>query len=216
MQTKVCSKCGVEKEICEFHKQNSNKSGYRASCKLCRKSEKEKNLIYRKNNKEKVSKKNIMWLERNPNYMKEYHKKYNIENREKISEKTKRWREKNKEKILEKERIKRKEKYENDKIFKVSHLLRSRINKIVKFKRDKSSKELLGCSIDEFLLYIEEKFTEGMCWDNYGYYGWHIDHIVPLSSAKTKEEFLTLCHYTNLQPLWGIENIKKSNKIIKK
>ena len=53
-----------------------------------------------------------------------------------------------------------------------------------------------------------------MSWDNYGLYGWHIDHIVPLSNAKTEDDFYKLCHYTNLQPLWSLDNLKKSNKIL--
>jgi hypothetical protein len=61
--------------------------------------------------------------------------------------------------------------------------------------------------------YLGDLFTEKMNWDNYG--EWHIDHIIPLSSANTEEEIYKLCHYTNLQPLWAEDNIKKSNKIIK-
>ena len=53
-----------------------------------------------------------------------------------------------------------------------------------------------------------------MGWDNYGINGWHVDHIIPLSSAKNENEIYELCHYTNLQPLWGTDNIKKSNKIL--
>jgi hypothetical protein len=53
-----------------------------------------------------------------------------------------------------------------------------------------------------------------MSWDNYGFRGWHIDHIVPLSSAKTKDEAVSLNHYTNLQPLWGVDNMKKGKKIL--
>jgi hypothetical protein len=52
-----------------------------------------------------------------------------------------------------------------------------------------------------------------MCWDNHSLYGWHIDHKIPLSSAKTEEEAYQLCHYTNLQPLWAEDNLKKSNKL---
>jgi hypothetical protein len=52
-----------------------------------------------------------------------------------------------------------------------------------------------------------------MCWENYGKYGWHIDHIVPLSSAKTEEEIYKLCHYTNLQPLWSTDNLSKGCKL---
>jgi len=52
-----------------------------------------------------------------------------------------------------------------------------------------------------------------MCWENYGLNGWHIDHIIPLISAKTEEEIYKLCHFTNLQPLWWYENLEKRNKI---
>jgi hypothetical protein len=50
-------------------------------------------------------------------------------------------------------------------------------------------------------------------WDNYGSKTWHIDHIIPLSIANTSDEVLTLCHYTNLQPLWASDNHKKSDKM---
>ena len=52
-----------------------------------------------------------------------------------------------------------------------------------------------------------------MTWENYGLRGWHLDHIIPLSTAKTKEEVIALSHYTNFQPLWWRDNICKSNKI---
>ena len=51
-----------------------------------------------------------------------------------------------------------------------------------------------------------------MSWENQG--KWHIDHITPLSSAKTEEEVYRLCHYTNLQPLWAEDNLKKGSKIL--
>ena len=51
-----------------------------------------------------------------------------------------------------------------------------------------------------------------MCWENHG--EWHIDHVVPLASAKTEDEIYKLNHYSNLQPLWKIDNLKKSNKLI--
>jgi hypothetical protein len=52
-----------------------------------------------------------------------------------------------------------------------------------------------------------------MSWGNYGYYGWHVDHKIPLDSGKTEEEILKLCHYLNLQPLWRNDNQSKSNVI---
>ena len=61
---------------------------------------------------------------------------------------------------------------------------------------------------------MESQFTDGMTWDNWGKYGWHVDHKVPLSSAKTPDELIKLCHYTNLQPLWAKDNLSKGAKII--
>ena len=62
--------------------------------------------------------------------------------------------------------------------------------------------------------HIESQFKDGMSWENHKHDGWHIDHIIPLSSAKNEENVYKLCHYTNLQPLWATENYKKGKKII--
>ena len=89
--------------------------------------------------------------------------------------------------------------------------LSKRIWKIVKGK-SKRTDEILGISLAEFQGYLEKKFTDGMCWENYG--KWHIDHKIPLSSALNEEELYKLCHFTNLQPLWAEDNIRKGNKLI--
>ena len=73
---------------------------------------------------------------------------------------------------------------------------------------------IIGCDLITLKEHIEKQFKDGMNWENYGLFGWHIDHIIPLSSAKTEEELYKLCHYTNLQPLWAEENMKKGNKIL--
>jgi hypothetical protein len=74
--------------------------------------------------------------------------------------------------------------------------------------------DIVGCSPEFLKEHLEQQFTEGMSWDNHGLYGWHIDHKIPLSSANTEEEIYNLCHYSNLQPLWAEDNLKKSNKIL--
>ena len=56
-------------------------------------------------------------------------------------------------------------------------------------------------------------FDERMSWENHGAKTWHIDHIIPLASAKTEEEVFLLCHYTNLQPLWWSDNLSKGSKL---
>ena len=69
----------------------------------------------------------------------------------------------------------------------------------------------LGCSIPEFKIYIESLFQKGMTWDNWSTHGWHLDHIIPLSSfdLTDREQFLIACNYKNLQPLWAKDNLKK-------
>ena len=70
----------------------------------------------------------------------------------------------------------------------------------------------IGATKEEFVEHIEAHFEVGMCWDNWGFDGWHLDHRLPLSAAKTEEEAAMLWHYTNLQPMWGNENIAKGDK----
>jgi hypothetical protein len=93
--------------------------------------------------------------------------------------------------------------------------LRSRLRKAIKNnQKTGSAVKNLGCSIKRLKEYLENKFTEGMTWDNYGLKGWHIDHVKPLSSFDlTKaEELKKAVHYTNLQPLWAKDNLSKGAK----
>jgi hypothetical protein len=75
----------------------------------------------------------------------------------------------------------------------------------------------LGCSIDEFKVWLESQFVEHMSWDNWGkgpgY--WNIDHKIPLSSADLSDfnEFQKVAHFTNLQPLWFEDNMAKFNRL---
>jgi len=71
---------------------------------------------------------------------------------------------------------------------------------------------IIGCTPVELKDYLTSKFTEGMTWELYGFHGWHIDHKVPLSSGHTNDELNSLCYYTNLQPLWESDNLRKSGK----
>lgn len=105
----------------------------------------------------------------------------------------------------------------SDPVFK----LRMRLSNYVKEKLKKQSArkslkfiKLLGCNVDELKFYLEKKFKPGMSWKNHGIYGWHIDHIKPVSkfNLMNPEEQKKAFHYTNLQPLWAKDNLKKSNK----
>lgn len=128
---------------------------------------------------------------REKDYMKEYHAKNKAKRREK-----------------------HKKKMQDDEVYKFKVKVRKFISQ--SFKRRKESKmmhteEVLGCSFEEFMKHLCSLFREGMTIDNYG--EWQIDHIIPLSTAKTKEDVIRLCHYTNLQPLWAKENNEKRDKL---
>lgn len=95
--------------------------------------------------------------------------------------------------------------------------LRARISTIVREKlkgRRKAGSAVkdLGCTLLELMDHLESQFQEGMNWDNYG--EWHIDHIKPLANydLTNEEEFKEVVHYTNLQPLWAIDNLSKGKK----
>lgn len=140
-------------------------------------------------------------------------KNYRDKNKEYFSQ----YRENNKKRKTELNRINQKQRRLNDPIFKFRTSLRSNINlsfkrSINKYKKNNKTEIILGCTIQEFRLYIESKFTEGMTLENYG--DWHLDHIYPVSLATTEEEIIRLNHYTNFQPLWAIDNIIKGNKIL--
>ena len=82
------------------------------------------------------------------------------------------------------------------------------------YTKDSKTMELLGEEWEVVKSHIENKFLEGMTWDNHTLHGWHIDHIIPLDSGKTKEEYVKLWHYKNLQPLWCDVNWSKGKKIL--
>ena len=101
----------------------------------------------------------------------------------------------------------------DDIIKKIFNNVSKRICKKLKFlniNRNYTYKELLGCDLLEFELYLISKFKDGMTLDNYG--EWEIDHIKPISLAKNEKEVYELNHYTNFQPLFWLENIRKGNK----
>jgi hypothetical protein len=107
--------------------------------------------------------------------------------------------------------------YKNDLNFRITKNLRKRVRSIIKnHKKYFSSIELVGCSATELKIHLEKQFTKGMTWKNYGFYGWHIDHIIPCSSFDmTDPKQQKQCfHYTNLQPLWAEDNLRKSDKIL--
>lgn len=194
---KKCSKCNIDKDLEKFSKNKQCVGGLHTICKDCIK---EYNKKYYKSNATKIKYTSSIYRENNKEVIKTYKKLYQQENKDKINLYKRKW---------------SKHKLKTDPLYKLQRTLRRRVSLSLKsggYSSVKGKSKLLGCTLQQARLHIEKLFAEGMSWANHG--EWHIDHIIPLSSAKTKEEVVDLCHYTNLQPLWALDNLKKSNKIL--
>jgi hypothetical protein len=209
MEKKVCSKCKEEKEVCEFGKRKDSKDGFNGKCKNCIKIT---HKSWRDRNPNKYPEYNQKFKVNNPDSFRLKSKKYRQNNKEKIEEYNRQWRQNNKKYINEYMINKRK----NDSQYHLITLVRCRLHEFLKFRKitkRNTTEEIIGCTKEFLKEHIEKQFTKGMSWELIGKHI-HIDHIIPLSSAKTEEEVYKLCHYTNLQPLWAEDNLKKSNKLL--
>jgi hypothetical protein len=139
----------------------------------------------------------------------------------KIKARSRAWQKKNYDKVLAWKALNHKDRMKNDLQYAIEKRLRTSItNKMRTLKNGNANKaaptmDLVGCSTNEFIKYMESKFKDGMTWGNYGLHGWHIDHIKPcamfdLTDPRQQRECF---HYTNLQPLWAEENLKKGKKL---
>jgi len=155
-----------------------------------------------------------LWREVNKNKRKVYEKTYRDLNKDKIKIVKKSYQRINRDKINKTKRNYRSYKRNTDVQYTLSESLRNRLRRSLSGTYVGSVIEYLGCTVSELKTYLESKFQPGMTWDNYGYYGWHIDHIKPLASfdLTDREQLLEACHYTNLQPLWAIDNLRKGAK----
>jgi len=224
---KVCTICKDFKSYEDYHKHTQSKDGLKTACKICRNREnrekypktKERAALHAKTYAEKHPEK---IKEKFSNYYYNNHKEQKKRVREyyskpEVKERVKVYRESRKDIIREQRKIYRKNQSPESML---RDRLRKRFQKVI--KRLKKGVEhchyldLLGCSIPELKLHLESLFTEGMNWDNHGFYEnrWNIDHIIPLSKFNLfdLEEQKKAFHYTNLQPLWAVDNFKKGNR----
>lgn len=196
----VCIPCSKQKRKDYYQKHKEH------LCSLSR-----KNYSLNKEDRRSTQKE---WRDSNKEKLQKDKKEWRDANLEKVAIKNKQWKSLNKDKTNAYFRTYRKERSSSDPLFKLSKLIRARFGTaFMRFKKKKtqSTMQWLGCSLEELKKYLESQFEPGMTWDNHGM--WHIDHIVPLGSAKTAEELYKLSHYTNLQPLWAADNLRKGDSI---
>ena len=207
MNTKICTKCGIEKDISNFRKEKRTKMGLQSQCKECEKEyrlkNREKQIIYMKqyykNNKEILSNNNKIYRE---NHKEEKRKQDKL------------YRETHKKERNIRE-LKRKEK---DNIYKLKCNIRGMIKNSFRrrgFKKKQKSEEIYGCSVNELIEHLiktyENNYNEK--WDWKYLKNVHVDHIIPLASVNTEEDVKKLCHYTNLQLLKAKDNLTKKDSL---
>ena len=214
VKEKQCSKCKKILPVEKFRKDAGKRTGYRSQCKDCEKARihkyyednKEdlliKNKAYCQNNKEKIYKQKRKNIESKYEYYQQMWHNYYIANKEKHAENSKRWAAKQRE---------------SDPLFRLKSNIRSMIghsfHRTGWFKKE-LSEEIIGMDVDDFVLYLLQtyKYFYGYEWDKKEKV--HIDHIIPISTAKTEEDIIKLCHYTNLRLLKAFDNMTKHDKLV--
>lgn len=167
-------------------------------------------------NKDRVLKRMKNHLLENKEKVKESHKKYYLKNKDKITAQVIKYRSENKESFRKYHLTYHRNRMKTDINYRLGILLRLRLHDAVKnnFKAGSAVRDL-GCTISELKFYLEGQFKDGMTWENWSLYGWHIDHKLPLAffNLTDREQFLKAVHYTNLQPMWATDNLKKGAKL---
>jgi hypothetical protein len=199
-KTKKCSRCKKRKSINCFNKNIRLPDGFASACKVCLNQRRRKN--YQDFKQDFIEKK----------------RKYREQNREKIREQDRVLRKKHKKRYNKRRNEIRRKRKQTDIGFRVLENTRRRLNEILRTYKTNKTLELLGCSVQKLKSHLEKQFLDGMNWDNYGFYGWHIDHIKPCSSFDFSDpEQQKICfHYSNLQPLWAKDNLCKGSKLFYK
>lgn len=169
---------------------------------------------WQQNNLERFKKSKIEWKKKNKSKIKTTGHIYYVKNKVVIRNQEKKRRDT--DIYREKNSNYKNMKWKTDVNFKLQSSLRHRLWDALKHNfKSGSAVQDLGCTIPELKIYLENQFELGMTWQNWSPFGWHIDHKQALTNfdLTDREQFLKACHYTNLQPMWWLENIRKSNKL---
>jgi len=197
-KTKICSRCGKDLSFLEFDFRSDPKMGRKSKCKQCEEDTKIENReriieTKRRKNEEKIERRKAREAKRllpKP-----------IPKKALPHERTAAWR----------------KSFENNPITRIKHAHRRRVNNLIKIgfmaKEKPHTRELFGCTYEEYRKHIEEQFRDGMTWHNHGSI-WEIDHIRPLASFNLldEDEQLIAFNYKNVQPLLVKENRYKRDK----
>lgn len=194
---KKCSRCGELKPVEQFSRNIRISDGLSIHCTECKRLFR---IEYKERHPDKIKQSKLEFKEHHPEYMREYMKEY-------------------RKGYKQIRNARERERKLTDPLYKLTCRIRSNIHSYIKrtgAKKTCSSSELLGCTHEEFKEYFESKFTEGMSWDIFcNSDSIHIDHIIPVDAfdLSIESELRKCYHYSNLQPLWKVDNLTKSNRI---
>lgn len=222
---KQCTKCNIIKSFDEFSKDKNKKDGLYSSCKLCKKQtdkksnekhherKKEYDKIYYAKNTDEIKKRSSKWYLENKEYCLEMKKEWYTKNFEKVKILREQYKQQNITKWKDYMKIYQRERYRKNLHYKIKTILNKRIRDYIK-KTDKTL-DIIGCSIEFFIKWIEYQFDTYMSWENQGLY-WEFDHVIPCSSFNfdNNDDIYICYHWSNLRPLEKKENSSKGNKII--
>lgn len=206
---KICPKCHQEKILTEFYVEKSGKRKGRihSYCKTC---ERSKVKLYRESNLDKCQKRDRAYHDKNRILRNENRRRHAQKNKEHCRSQSRIY-------ALEHPEVGRRSsrKYNQKPKRKLAAALRMRVRHAL-HGRNKSARtlELVGCSIEHLKLWLTFYFQKDMSWENYG--EWHIDHIKPCAKFDLSDpaQQRACFHYTNLQPLWAGDNIRKGDKYV--
>jgi len=200
---KVCTSCKIEKPCSDFYLRKDTTSGLSSHCRMCisaknkdRSDEKRAyDNAYRAANIERIKAAGRAYHAANRDSRIAGNRQYKKENAERTQRQNQDW---------------KNSKSKTDPVYAMRYRVKNAIKRAFRdkgYSRDSKAAQILGCSYSEFVVHLENHFLDGMTWENRSM--WHIDHVTPLASASSPEDLTALNHYTNLRPLWALDNIRK-------
>lgn len=196
---KTCSKCGIPKLETEFSFRSDRPTLRHSWCKLCK------------------SRVDLARYHKNPEKQNVLSRKRYSENPEARNKSSREWASEHREQARKNARESRKRQYHTDRAYRMEAILRARLGAALNSggsKKALRTLELLGCPLVWLEAHLESLFQPGMTWENHGPV-WHIDHKRPCAAFDlANPEHQKICfHWTNLQPLFAADNLRKSNKL---
>lgn len=224
-KVKQCPKCGTVKPVGEFNRDRTTADGLCTGCKECKREQRARLMAARGDelrarelerwhaSPERKARRKARVAE-NREYHNAYQRNYKAKDPEKWSAYRREYRAKNKAAVLAYQSEWTKARADTNPEFRLARRVRCRIAYAMNgrgFIKKSKTQDMIGCSWEVLRAHIARQFRDGMSFENFG--EWHVDHIIPLASAKDETELIRLFHYTNLQPLWADENRKKGASI---